>query len=1594
MLRFLILGLVYLGFLSSLNNSFSQNNILISQGGTVSVSNGDFFYDAGGPSGNDGISNYTITLTPSTAGESICIDFTLYNSNGTLDIYDGLTTAANNIGTLQGNYGIDYNANGSTPFGTGQKNISGVPDVTSPGIFCANNSSGALTLSFTKIGSQSIGWVGNIKTYVRAITGCNVDITASPNSICSGASTTLLATGTIGNALLSNDFNSGVIGAGWSSTASVSFLNVLSCEPNNGHTTMNTDNSTYIWMQSAAAPRSLETNGFNVSNGGYLMYDFRAAADDNGGNGCEANDNEEGVYVQYSTNNGATWVNLKLMFPGPESSQGASASIGCGMYIYDWNKNTIPLPAAALSANTKFRWYQNSSTTASQDSWGVDNVSIVKYAPATLTITDLSTNTILTTTTSTTASIVVSPTVTTTYRATLTDGTSTCIKDIIVTVTGGGSGAPTIGTITQPTCTNATGSVVLNGLPATGTWTINPGAITGTGTSTTINNLTAGTTYNFTVTSASGCASASSANVVINPQPTAPSAPTIGTITQPTCSNSTGSVILNGLPATGTWTINPGAITGTGTSTTINNLAAGTTYTFTVTNASGCTSASSANVVINPQPTAPSAPTIGTITQPTCSNSTGSVVLNGLPATGTWTINPGAITGTGTSTTINNLAAGTTYNFTVTNASGCTSASSANVVINTPPGAPNSPTIGTITQPNCIQATGSVVLTGLPATGTWTINPGAITGTGTSTTINNLTAGTTYNFTVTNTSGCISSPSANVVINAQPLANNAPTIGTITQPTCTNATGSVVLNGLPATGTWTINPGAITGTGTSTTINNLTAGTTYNFTVTNASGCISSTSANVVINTQPTSPAAPSVGTITQPTCATPNGSVILNGLPASGTWTINPGAISGTGTSTTINNLTAGTTYNFTVTNVSGCTSPASANVVINTPPGAPTAPTLGTLTQPTCSVATASAVLNGLPSSGTWSINPGAITGTGTSTTINNLTAGTTYNFTVTNTSGCSSGPLSVVVNAQPTTPSAPTLGTITQPTCTNATGSVVLNGLPATGTWTINPGAITGTGTSTTINNLAAGTTYNYTVTNASGCVSPASGNAVINPAPTAPTAPVIASITQPTCTSPTGVINLTGLPASGNWTLTTNPGNVTTNGSGTTNSLSGLAPNTTYTFTVSDANGCTSPVSANGVMNAVPTASPADAGTYAAVCIDHGLIALAGSPAGGVFSGTGVNGTDFDPSNGTQTITYTYVDANGCSSNDQTQITVNPLPTVNAGQDQTLCEGDAFIFNATGAANYVWDNGGVQGTTITPALGTVTYTVTGTDTNGCVNTDQMTLTVNGTPVVNFIADQSQICAGESITFTNLTGNSSNCQWSISNGYTSNLCGSITVPFNQAGLFSVTLSISNGGAGCSNSLTLTNMIEVFEIPNASFSPSKFELTTNNTQVNFVNSSTNATDYQWNFGFNNDQSTDVNPNYTYPSEDPGVYVVTLIASNPAGCVDTASHVIRVIEDLIYYIPNSFTPDEDEFNPTFKPVFTSGFDPYDYTLFIFNRWGELIFESHDVHIGWSGNYAGDGNKCQADIYTWKVEFKALDSDKHIVDVGHINLIK
>ena len=176
---------------------------------------------------------------------------------------------------------------------------------------------------------------------------------------------------------------------------------------------------------------------------------------------------------------------------------------------------------------------------------------------------------------------------------------------------------------------------------------------------------------------------------------------------------------------------------------------------------------------------------------------------------------------------------------------------------------------------------------------------------------------------------------------------------------------------------------------------------------------------------------------------------------------------------------------------------------------------------------------------------------------------------------------------------------------------------------------------------------------------------------------------------------------------------------------------VSPTTTTTYTVSiiDGNFCIGFDDVLVTVNALPSVS---AGSDQTIC-DGSSVTLSGSGAVSYTWDNGVtDGVAFTPSVGTVTYTVTGTDANSCVNTDQVDVTVNALPSVSAGSDQTICDGSSVTLSGSGAVSYTWDNGVTDGVAFTPSVGTVTYTVTGTDANSCVNTDQVDVTVN--PLAN--------------------------------------------------------------------------------------------------------------------------------------------------------------------------------------------------------------------------------------------------------------------
>lgn len=365
--------------------------------------------------------------------------------------------------------------------------------------------------------------------------------------------------------------------------------------------------------------------------------------------------------------------------------------------------------------------------------------------------------------------------------------------------------------------------------------------------------------------------------------------------------------------------------------------------------------------------------------------------------------------------------------------------------------------------------------------------------------------------------------------------------------------------------------------------------------------------------------------------------------------------------------------------------------------------------------------------------------------------------------------------------------------------------------------------------------------------------------------------------------------------------------------------------------------------------------------------------------------------------TQSGTYSVQVSNslGCNVSDEINVVVDAVPTVSAGLDQTVCQGESVTLSASGATSYSWSGGVSNGVPFVPSAGTTTYTVTGTTPGGCTDTDEVLVTVGNSPNISFTSTISSGCVPLTVQLTNTTPNATSCVWTLSDGTIISGCGTVEVLIEQGGCYDVTLT-TELASGCYGSFTAFDYICAEEAPIADFVVVPQQVTALNPTVQFNNTSVGADTYAWNFGDNADWSTETNPSHDYPFDEPGSYTVILVASSALGCTDTAYSYVEVLEDLIYYVPNSFTPDGDIYNQTFEPVFTSGFDPYNYNFMIFNRWGEMIYESNDPTMGWDGSYTLNGQvfTCHSGVYTWRIEFKSKNNDEKTIITGHVTLLR
>lgn len=512
--------------------------------------------------------------------------------------------------------------------------------------------------------------------------------------------------------------------------------------------------------------------------------------------------------------------------------------------------------------------------------------------------------------------------------------------------------------------------------------------------------------------------------------------------------------------------------------------------------------------------------------------------------------------------------------------------------------------------------------------------------------------------------------------------------------------------------------------------------------------------------------------------------------------------------------------------------------------------------------------------------------------------------------------------------------------------------------------NTPVVQGTWSPNAISNTASGT-YTFTPNSGQCSTTPVNISVTVNPSvtPTFQAHPQYCVNDVPQILPGTSDNGVTG---------TWSPAAISTATAGTAN----------YTFTPTG-NPCAAPVTITISVGAAPTPAFTQ---IPAFCAGETAPVLPASSTNSI-SGTWSPATVSNTSSGTYTFTP---DAGQCATTATMSITVNNPVTPNLTAVGPFCTNSLPVNLSADIPGGTWSGPG-----ITPATGAFdpvnagagTHTVTYVHTQGCGGTNSMDIVVNPLPNSDFTADLLSGCSPLTVHFASdpaVTASS----WEFGDNSTSNTVGTVEHTFQTAGTYSVTLT--NTLNGCSSSTAKTNYIVVSPVPDASFSVNPQVLSENETMTQFENLSTGADTYSWIFGDGASSSLE-NPSHEFP-KTPGNYQVVLTVTSANGCTDDATRIITVRENKIIYVPNTFTPDGDEFNNVFAPVITAGYDTQNYSFTIFNRWGETVFESHDVNKGWDGTYMG--KLVQAGIYTWTIRIKSLNDDRYEVFNGHLNMMR
>ena len=352
----------------------------------------------------------------------------------------------------------------------------------------------------------------------------------------------------------------------------------------------------------------------------------------------------------------------------------------------------------------------------------------------------------------------------------------------------------------------------------------------------------------------------------------------------------------------------------------------------------------------------------------------------------------------------------------------------------------------------------------------------------------------------------------------------------------------------------------------------------------------------------------------------------------------------------------------------------------------------------------------------------------------------------------------------------------------------------------------------------------------------------------------------------------------------------------------------------------------------------------------------------SPNGSVVTGSPVS-----------TTSYTVIGlANGCFASQISTITILNNPIISVASE-SMCIGQSASLTANGAISYTWaPPTALSLTTGSVVIGTPSatssYSVFGESIDGCISFNTTTITVINQPSLS--ATSPTICFGETATLSAFGANS--YTWSPTFGLNTTSGSIVTCTTYSNSVYSVIGNL----AGCLD--TITTSVIVNPLPNAIINSSSSSfIYTPGEDLTLLASGGNS--YLWSNGSTN---STIQINQTEQTK----YCVIVTDTNL--CVNQSCVLVDLKTESTLYIPNAFTPNEDKLNDLFLVL---GTNIIEYQIFIFNRWGELLYQSNDITKGWDG--MRNGESVANGIYIYSIKAKGIDDKKYKI-IGNINLMK